>query len=450
MHRTITGGGLMGFLDFLAAPVETRSATAIDPAEATTNAELGGAEPALAAKALTPRDALAVSAVYACVRLLSDTIATTPVGLFKRTTTGTREPLDRPSWLTKPNPDTRWIEFVATVMTSLLLEGNAYILVTRAGAEILALDVIPVSAVTPKYLKRGKGRRELIYELSLTGEDGAQEVVGALSREDVLHIKGMPLTGSLTGVSPLDAARRTIGLSLAAQEFGAEFFENGATPGAVISVPGTMTPAGLRAARQTWRAIHGGAGNRHGLAILTEDAKFQKVTISPDEAQFLETRAFQIPDIARLYGVPPHLIADASGSTSWGSGLSEQNTAFVQFAVRAWAERLEEGLTALLGDDAVSAGEFVRFNLDALARGALAERLESYRTGIQNGIYARDEVRALEDLPPDPSGLGGFLMVPTNLAILTPDGPMALTASSDPSGDTDDTTPDGGDETEAV
>ncbi|MGW0523055.1 phage portal protein [Crossiella sp. NPDC003009] len=415
-----------------------RRAAPVEPADATTNAELigwtgrehGGDGP------MPARDALTISAVYACVNLLAHTLATTPLETYRRTG-GRRESYPRPQWIDQPNEDTRRIRFVATVMTSLLLDGNAYILVTRSGGEVVALDVIPAAAVEPMYVPMRNGVRRLVYQLTTGDDQGRVQVVGALDRADVLHIVGLPLTGQIKGVSPLQAAKRTFELSIGAETYGAEFFTNGAVPGAVISVPGTMTPQGLKAARQTWRTIHGGRGNRHGLAILTEDAKFEKISIAPDEAQFLQTRQFAVPDIARIYGVPPHLIADASGSTSWGSGLAVQSSAFVQFSVRAWAERIEEALTTLLGERARAAGAFVRFSLDALTRGALTERLEAYRTGLQIGVYTINEVRALEDLPPDATGYGDFAMVPTNLAMLTPEGPVPLASPPAPADDGD-------------
>jgi HK97 family phage portal protein len=422
----------MGFLSFIGSSEAESRAEPINAREVTdTSGLMGWVTDQDIGRELTPEGALALSAVYGSVRILADTLATTPIDSFRRS--GKRRlPHDRPFWLDQPNPETRKIEFIVSVMTSLLLEGNAYILITRALGKIIALDVIPASAVEPKYVRTARGRK-LVFELSVTDEDGRIQVVGALESTEVLHIKGVTLAGSNKGVSPLKAARMTFSLGLAAQEYGAEFFERGAVPGAVITVPGTMTPAGLRAARQTWRQIHGGRGNRHGLAILTEDSKFQKITVTPDEAQFLQTRAFQIPDVARIFGVPPHLLADASGSTSWGSGLAEQNTAFVQFAIRAWAERLEEALTTLFPEADRKAGAFVRFNLDGLLRGALKERLEAYRVGIANSVYTPDEVRAWEDLPPDPSGLGAYLRAQTSLAILTPDGPLVLSGSAAPS-----------------
>ncbi|MFF0144624.1 HK97 family phage portal protein [Amycolatopsis sulphurea] len=408
----------MGFLSF----VEKRSAPG-SVEKATTTAELFGTDTP-ADEPLTRETALKVSAVFACVRLLTDAIATLPVDAYRRVA-GRRRPLAAPDWLIKPNPDIGRIAFFGQIMTSLLLEGNAYILVSRVGGRVVALDVIPASMVEPRYVATRSGRKCLVYQLSVAGEKEPSDVVGALGPEDVVHLQGLPLAGELRGVSPLKAASLTIGSALSALEYGAAFFADGALPGAVVNVPGPMTPEGLRAARQTWRNIHGGRGNRHGLAILTEGATFQKVTISPDEAQFLQTRQFQVPDVARLFGVPPHLIADATNSTSWGSGLSEQNTSFAQYSTRPWVERIEEALTALLVADTGDKRAFVRLNIDAIQRGSLKDRMDTYRVGLASGVYTRNEVRAWEDLPPD-SDYGDFFQLPLNLALLTPDGPMSL------------------------
>ncbi|MBM7770633.1 HK97 family phage portal protein [Actinokineospora baliensis] len=414
----------------LSRAAERRTAPAAPPPmrEATSAAEVFGTD-ADPEPVLTPEDALAVSAVYACVRLLSDTIATLPLDAFLRVGTRRREIAAPPAWVRKPNPDMGRIAFLGMVMTSLLLTGNAYILVSRDRAgRVVALDVIPTHLVHPRYA-RVAGRRVIVYELSTTDEDGIPQVLGVLGSRDVLHLRGLPLAGSLTGVSPIRAAAVTVGLALNAQDYGYEFFGGGALPGAVVSVPGTMTAAGLKAARATWRTIHGGRGNRHGLAVLTEGATFNKISISPDEAQFLETRAFQVPEIARLFGVPPHLIADASGSTSWGSGLAEQDLAFAKHSVRPWVERIEEALSELLAADLGQPNAFVKFGLDAMARASVKDRYEAYRVALNNGMLTRNEVRALEDLSPDTTGYGDHFLLPSSLALVGADGVTSLAAS---------------------
>lgn len=160
--------------------------------------------------------------------------------------------------------------------------------------------------------------------------------------------------------------------------------------------------------------------------MLTEGAKFSKVALSPDEAQFLQTRQFQVPEVARIFGVPPHLIADATNSTSWGSGLAEQNQAFAQFSLRPWLERIEAGLTRLLYAETADRKKFIKFGLDGIQRGAPTERMGMYSIGLQQGIYSIDEVRAWEDLEPLPDGAGEAHRVPLNLADVTADEPPAI------------------------
>jgi HK97 family phage portal protein len=192
---------------------------------------------------------------------------------------------------------------------------------------------------------------------------------------------------------------------LAAQRFGQAFFENGALPGAVIEAPGTMSDPAIKRFRETWNGGHQGVANAHRIGVLTEGAKLAKVSVSPEDAQFLETRAFQVPDIARIYGVPPHLIADASNSTSWGSGLAEQNLAFGQFSLRPWIERIEDAHGRLLTTHGLP-DVFIKLNLDALLRASLSDRYVSYQMGIQNEFLTRNEARKLEDMPPLPGGDG--------------------------------------------
>jgi HK97 family phage portal protein len=167
----------------------------------------------------------------------------------------------------------------------------------------------------------------------------------------------------------------------------------------VIETPGEMTREAAERFAESWHARHQGVGSANRVGVLTGGAKLQRVSIQPNDAQFLETRAFQVPDIARIFGVPPHLIADASNSTSWGSGLAEQNLAFGQFSLRPWIDRIEEAHNRLLVTHGVTEA-FVKLNMDALLRASLKDRYESYAVGIASGFLEEDEARALEDMPP--------------------------------------------------
>lgn len=347
--------------------------------------------------AVTTDSAMRLSAVFACLRLLSEAIATLPVDTFVRVD-GTRSPWrPRPKYLSFDPPQGSRINYLSQVMLSLLTDGNAFIATPRDELGVpldlvvldpgrITIDRVPVAG--PDGRRRGTRIR---YRVDSTEDLDP--------RWDLMHIPGMTLPGQLRGLSPIGYARETIGLGLAAQGFGRSFFENGALPGAVIEAPNGMSDDAIKRWKATWNGSHQGVGNANRVGVLTEGAKLNKVSIQPDDAQFLETRQFQVPDVARIFGVPPHLIADASNSTSWGSGLAEQNLAFGQFSLRPWMERVEEAHTRLLTTHGLT-DVFVKLNLDALLRASLKDRYEAYEIGIRNEFLEIDEARATEDLPP--------------------------------------------------
>jgi len=334
--------------------------------------------------------AMRLSAVFACLRLLSEAIATLPLDTFIRLG-GTRRPYrPRPDYLSFQPPLASRIDYLGQLMLSLLTDGNAFVATPRDPMGVpIALIVLDPAMVT---VERRNGR--LVYKVNKTEVDATN---------DLLHIKGMTMPGALRGLSPIAYARETIGLGLAAQRFGQGFFENGALPGIVIKAPGQMSDMAVKRWQQTWNDGHQGVGNAQKMGVLTEGATIDKISVAPEDAQFLETRAFQVPDVARIFGVPPHLIADASNSTSWGSGLAEQNLAFGQFSLRPWIERIEDAHGRLLTTHGLP-DVFVKLNLDALLRASLTDRYAAYAVGIENEFLTRNEARKTEDLPPLPGG----------------------------------------------
>lgn len=338
----------------------------------------------------TTTQSMRLSAVFACLRLLSEAVATLPLDTFLRDG-GIRRPFrPRPAYLSFDPPQQSRIDFLSMTMLSLLTDGNAYVLTPRdrlgVPTDLVVLDPTMVA------VRRDNGK--ITYQCQ-------GQTLDPLT--DLMHIKGMMLPGHLTGLSPISYARETIELGLAAQRFGSTFFENGALPSAVVQAPGKMSPEAAARFRDTWNAGHQGLGNANRIGVLTEGATLNKISIAPEDAQFLQTRAFQVPDVARIFGVPPHLIADASNSTSWGSGLAEQNLAFGQFSLRPWTERIEDALGRLLTTHGLPQ-VFARLNLDALLRASIKDRYETYDIGVNAGIDTINECRALEDKPPVPWG----------------------------------------------
>ena len=217
------------------------------------------------------------------------------------------------------------------------------------------------------------------------------------------------LAGELRGVSPLEVQRQAIGLGLTAEEFGARFFAQGTTMAGVIEHPKNPKPDEAELLRTMFRKSHSGINKSHAVGVLTGGAKWQSITVTPEQAQFLDTRRFQKADIALFYQVPPYRV-DPSITSTWGSGIEEQNKMFVDETLMPWVVRIEEAISLFL----LPPGQFIKFNLDARLRANTKDRYESYQVAIDSGLMNVDEARALEDLPPLPNGLGQKFYRPVN------------------------------------
>lgn len=354
----------------------------------------------LAGVSVTRESAVQLSAVWACVRLLSDTISTLPVGTFRREN-GARLPTERKSWLDAPNPEQTRVEFVEQQVGSLLLDGTAYVMVVRDrfGDPVELWNVHP-DRVTPK---REDGR--VVYHL----RDGASTL--RLSSSDMFHIPAFAWPGELRGVSPLEHARRVIGLGLASHEFAERFYGQGMNQSGVIETQDDLTVEQARELKADFSRANGGLAKSHLPAVLVR-AKWAPMTVTPEQAQFLESRKYSTAEIARWFRVPPHLIGDVDRSTSWGTGIEEQNIGFVTYGIRHWLERLELAWTKHL---LLDPEEFVKFNVDGLLRGDQKSRFEAYGVARQWGWMSADDVRAKEDLAPLPEGQGSEYLVPLNM-----------------------------------
>ena len=351
--------------------------------------------------------AMTLSAVYGATRLLSDTISTLPLDVYYRKQGVETSFRPLPGWIQQMNPYLSNQEIVGQVIMSYLLDGNAYLATLRNGqGQVLEVTVLDPTTLTPT-LVDVDGKNVLVFESS--NSPGA-----TFTTRDITHLRGLMKPGTIKGISPIRSAREMIGLGIGAQKYGAAFFGNGGIPGALVEVPGQLSEEGTKQLKAAWNETHRGASNSHRLAVLTEGAKFSKVTLSPEDSQFLMTKGAAVADIARLYGVPPHLLADASGSTSWGSGLDEHIVAFSQYSLRPWAARLEQGLTSILRSQGIAVA-YCKFDLASLHRGT-TESLDRFSKGIQAGIFSIDEARESLALPPLPNNQGQEHYVPLNLA----------------------------------
>ncbi|MFG1993124.1 phage portal protein [Actinoplanes sp. NPDC048988] len=334
---------------------------------------------------VSQNNALQLNAVMTCVRIVSDAVATLPVDVVQ-TVGDKRRPVNAPSWLSNPNPFDTPVEFWFKVMSSLMLDGNAFIRVVRAGNS----RIVAMLPMNPRAIR---------VDLS---EDKTHPVFKfddvTMTSRDVLHIKGFAVASDngLRGVSPIDEARQLIGAGMAVEEFGARFFSQGTSLTGVIEHPGKANNGELATIGRMMRKKHSGLANSHIIGILGGGATFKPISVTPEQSQFLETQKFNRASIAALFGVPVYML-DPETASSWGSGVEEQHNWFVQQTVQPWLTRIEQAFSAVLPP-----GQSLRFNPDARVRVKLKERYEAHEIGIRAGFLTVNEARALEDREPLP------------------------------------------------
>jgi HK97 family phage portal protein len=225
-----------------------------------------------------------------------------------------------------------------------------------------------------------------------------------LRRDEILHIPGLGFDG-LIGYSPIAMAKNAIGMSLATEEYGASFFANGANPGGVLEHPGVIKD--IQRVKDSWNSAYQGSGNAHRIAVLEEGMKFQAIGIPPEQAQFLETRKFQINEIARIFRIPPHMVGDLEKSSF--SNIEQQSLEFVKYTLDPWVVRWEQSFQQSLLLPSEKNSIFIKFNVDGLMRGDYQSRMNGYAVGRQNGWLSANDIRELEDMNRIPAEEGGDL-----------------------------------------
>ena len=358
-----------------------------------------------AGKRVTDRTALQHIVVYACVRVLSEAIAQLPLHLYKYNEKGKERVPQHPLYFLlhdQPNPEMTSFVFRETLMSHLLIYGNAYAQIIRNGRG----DVIGLYPLMPDKMKVDRDEKNrLIYIYSRYDEANPNlkeqgDII--FYADEVLHIPGLGYDG-LVGYSPIALAKNAIGISIACEDYGASFFGNNANPSGVLEHPGVIkNPDKLRDA---WHRAYGGR-NAHKVAVLEEGVKFTPISIPNNEAQFLETRKFQIEEIARMYRVPLHMIGDLDHATF--SNVEHLSLDFVKYSLDPWIVRWEQSLQKALLSDSEKGKYFIKFNVDGLLRGDYASRMQGYSIGIQNGFLCPNDVRELEDMNLIPEEKGGF------------------------------------------
>ena len=340
--------------------------------------------------------AMQTTAVYACVRILAEAVASLPIHVYERTETGKEKKVDHPLYFLlhdEPNPEMSSFVFRETLMTHLLIWGNAYVQIIRdRSGQVISLYPLLPDKMSVHRDESGK----LYYKYKRQSEENPnfKEKGDAILRaEDVLHVPGLGFDG-LIGYSPIALAKNAIGMTLATENYGASFFKNGANPGGVLEHPGILKDP--KRVRDSWNAVYNGVTNAHKVAVLEEGMKYTQVGIPPEEAQFLQTRKFQINEIARLYRIPPHMVGDLEKSSF--SNIEQQSLEFVKYTLDPWVVRLEQAFKRSLFLPEEKKTYFVKLNVDGLLRGDYQSRMNGYAIGRQNGWLSTNDIRELEDL----------------------------------------------------
>ena len=342
-------------------------------------------------KYVTERSAMQMTAVYCCVRILSEAVASLPLQFYRYTDDGGKEKaVDHPLYFLlhdEPNPEMTSFIFRETLMTHLLLWGNAYSQIIRNGkGEVVAL--YPLMPDRMKVDRDEHGR--LYYEYTVYDSDDVDGRKGTnkvgrtvrLQPHDVLHIPGLGFDG-LVGYSPIAMAKNAIGLAIATEEYGSKFFANGAAPSGVLEHPGTIKDPSK--VRESWQATFGGSGNANKIAVLEEGMKYTPISISPEQAQFLETRKFQIDEIARIFRVPPHMIGDLEKSSF--NNIEQQSLEFVKYTLDPWVSRWEQAMVRALLTPDEKKKYFFKFNVDGLLRGDYQSRMKDRKSTRLNSSH---------------------------------------------------------------
>lgn len=375
-------------------------------------------------KTVNERTAMQTTAVYACVRILAETIASLPLHTYKYTETGKEKAMEHQLYnllADEPNPEMTSFVFRETLMSHLLLWGNAYAQIIRDGRG----NIIGLYPLLPNKMSVNRASNGEIYYIYSRYSDENPNIEGYgqmyLQNHEVLHIPGLGFDG-LVGYSPIAMAKNAVGMSIACEEYGASFFANGANPGGVLEHPGVVKdPARVR---DSWNSVYQGTGNAHKVAVLEEGMKFQSVGIPPEQAQFLETRKFQINEIARLFRIPPHMVGDLEKSSF--SNIEQQSLEFVKYTLDPWVIRWEQAMKKALLLPSEKKDYFIKFNVDGLLRGDYQSRMNGYSIGRQNGWLSSNDIRELENLNKIPEELGGDLyLINGNMTKLADAGAFA-------------------------
>jgi len=353
---------------------------------------------------ITQSNALGIAAVYAAVRLYADTIASLPVGAYVRVNGERRPYYPRPTWLDNPvpqNPNFTGFDLRHRIVTSLLTDGNAFLLTIRDARG----EITEVHALDPRNVEVGLNPDRSPFYNILAGTGTSR-----LTADEIVHMTLFATGDDQRGLSPIQHHARTLGIAIAGEQFSEKFFSQGATVGGVVEVPGELTPEQAQEIREGFAGRHEGVAKAHRVAVLSGGAKFETLPIRVSELALIEQLGWTVEQVARIYAVPLALLSVSTPGAQSYASVEAQLSAWLRTGLSPLMIRIEAGLQRLVIGDTT----FIRFNPDALLRPTTLERYQAHAVSISNGWASPNDVRKLEDVPPYEGG--DEYLRPLNLA----------------------------------
>lgn len=353
------------------------------------------------------KSAMQIACVYACVRLLAETVAGLPLHLYRYTDegeNGKERAKDHPLYkllYRQPNPEMTSFSFREVMMTHLLLWGNCYAQIIRDGKN----GILSLYPLLPEYVeidRDEKGKIYYIYHAYTDERPGETNKDIYFRRDEIFHVPGLGYNG-LSGFSPIAMMKNALGTTLAVEKYGSSFFKNGAQPSGVLEHPGVLkNPEKIR---ENWSDVYGGAGNAHKVAVLEEGMSYKAISLPPEDSQFLLTRQFGVDEICRIFRVPPHMVQNLEHATF--SNIEHQSIDFVVHTLTPWLVRFEQAIIKDLLLPEEQDVYFPKFNVDGLLRGDYQSRMQGYATGVSNGFLSPNDIHRLENMDLIPAEKGG-------------------------------------------
>ncbi len=360
----------------------------------------------LSGERVDEKSAMQIATVYACVRLLAETVASLPLHLYRYTGDGDgkERATDHPLYkilYRQPNPEMTSFSFREALMTHLLLYGNAYAQIVRDGKNGV-LGLYPLLPENVEIDRAENGDLYYVYHAYTDEVPGEHDKDIVFKRDEILHIPGLGFNG-LVGFSPIAMMKNSLGTTLAVEKYGSSFFKNGAQPSGVLEHPGVLKdPSKIR---DNWMTAYGGAANAHKIAVLEEGMTYKPISLPPEDSQFLSTREFGVEEICRIFRVPPHMVQDLKRATF--NNIEHQGISFVQHTVMPWLVRIEQAIIKDVLIEEEQDEYFPKFNVDGLMRGDYKSRMDGYAVGFSNGFLSPNDIRRLENMDLIPASEGG-------------------------------------------